>query len=380
MARQLKEIGNTVFMNKHIDQELRMSSYIRASMPIIDLIPIKQTINVMNISTNNINAVTFDFTSAISQFKRTCRSYGLDQFDGLRVYCTDETVIQDEFSNQFNESYISSIINNLSNKAASFKYINALSGMQKSETNVNSAVQNAINTIASTAEKVAGGAAGQVVRTASDIILKGERLSLPKVWQDSTYNPAISMNIKLVSPYGHPTAIKRFIIKPLAYILALVSPITDNGLTYGYAPTIFVRAYGIAKMRAGFIESVSVNRGGADLVYNQFRQPQILNITLSVRPLTEGFACIQNSNFDVNMTDQYADNENTIGQSTMNTLEDILTSLRPYRGNSSTHNLNLENNTSTQHYTQNNIPPQTNTAPTGDGGISAGVSNAIAIA
>jgi len=47
------------------------------------------------------------------------------------------------------------------------------------------------------------------------------------------YSGNLSVNIRLVSPYGHPKAVKEFILKPLSYLLLLAAPQTTNGVTYG---------------------------------------------------------------------------------------------------------------------------------------------------
>ena len=123
-------------------------------------------------------------------------------------------------------------------------------------------------------------------------MVQGKHFSLPKVWKQSSYSPSLALNVKLISPYGHPSSIKKHILEPLIKLLVLSSATSDDGLTYGRPKYVKVNAYGITNINLGYIESVSINRGGADTTYNRWRQPTSLDLTISIRPSLNGFASV----------------------------------------------------------------------------------------
>lgn len=329
----LHEIGNPLRMSPRIDPENKMTNYIRASMMVIDLVPVQQMVDVLSISPNNPSAVSYSFSEEVDIFRNMCSSYGLTPADGVRLWCTDETVIQDEFSNQYTQNFLESVVD----KAANIRnWLNTIRMVQKSDVTAREIVNKIENTIETGASMLGGETAKQVIREGFDIAIKGKHISLPKVWSSSNYNPAIVLNVKLISPYGTPRAIKRFIIEPLTYLLLLSSPRSENAITYGYPASVYIKAYGIATIRAGFIENVSVKRGGADLTYNQYRQPMMLNVSLTIRPMVEGFAAIKNGeHINVDIVEQ-TDNDMSMvpggnpGGGSVNTVGDIIKSFRPF--------------------------------------------------
>lgn len=357
----LKDIGNPIMMSNRIDTEGYMSEYIRASMMVIDMIPTDQQVNLLQINRQTGLSTVYEFDEKIRLFKELCASYHLDnQYDGLRLWCTDETVMQDEFSNQYSQNFLQSIVDKAANVS---RYLNLLREAQRGEVNLREQVSKLLDGLAGYAGKLSPEGEA-IVKEMGDVVIKGKHIGLPKVWSSSDYNPAINLNIKLVTPYGSPRAVRRFLIEPLAYLLLLTSPISENGITYGYPSSLYIKAYGIATIKCGYIENVSIRRGGADLTYNQYRQPMMLNITVTVRPQVQGFASIHNApDYDVRTTDQSASegleviSNGGMHGAVINTVGDILDSMRPFQYNSANRQEHLE--TARQQTCVENMPSRT---------------------
>jgi hypothetical protein len=129
-----------------------------------------------------------------------------------------------------------------------------------------------------------------VAAVGSDIVMKGNKMTFPKIWQSTTYNGHLSVNVRLVSPYGHPKAIKEFIMKPLSYLILLAAPQTINGVTYGGSIPITIKAYGLNYTVVGSIASITFRRGGSDSSFNLYRQPLTIDLSIEFQTLFDAFA------------------------------------------------------------------------------------------
>ena len=117
----------------------------------------------------------------------------------------------------------------------------------------------------------ARGTMGEIVKglkQGAKIVLKGQKLALPKIWQSSSYSSAFSVSTKLFSPYGSPKAIKKYIIRPLTLILLMGMPQTDDMVSYGKPFAVTVRSWGTSFLTLAGITNITLQRGGADSVFN----------------------------------------------------------------------------------------------------------------
>jgi len=107
-------------------------------------------------------------------------------------------------------------------------------------------------------------------------MLAGQRIDFPSVWKNSTYQPTYSINIKLYNPNpSSKIATEKYIVAPLAAILALVCPSIDDsagaqGETYSYPLFCKIRANGLFSLENAGITAVQITKGGAEglVAYN----------------------------------------------------------------------------------------------------------------
>ena len=118
----------------------------------------------------------------------------------------------------------------------------------------------------------------------------GIQSALPKIWQRSDYNNTSSFTIKLVSPSGHYEDVRKFVIDPLLRLILAASPITYDGVSYGYPPIWKVQARGLLSMNLAAITAIVISRGGQDTLFNRWNQPTNIDVRLTVEPLVNGFA------------------------------------------------------------------------------------------
>lgn len=132
-------------------------------------------------------------------------------------------------------------------------------------------------------------------------LVQGVKIELPQVWQNADYNSSLNIILKLISPSGDSASIQRYIKDPLEILLRATSPITIDGITFGYPMIWDVRAHGIMHMKLAAITALSITRGGNDTVFNRFEEPLNIDVRLMITPINPGFA--QGPMADYSMTD-----------------------------------------------------------------------------
>jgi len=303
---QLKDVGNILQMRQTIDKNYRATNAIRARFHVADLIPVRYLLDFKALN-KNVAAVKYNFDEAITEYQNICYHYGLDgDYAGLRLWMTDDTTITENFSNEYGPNAIQSTISSFSGVGQQLRDFTKATGTELGASAKKAAAKGisaASSTIGALAGAVPGVDAdlakgisdtvGSIMGTAAEMIIDGKAVSLPKVWKNSTYNPATSFTVKLVSPYGSPEAVNRYILEPLLYILILTAPRSSDGLSYGLPRPVRIRAYGLSNINLGMISNVSLNRGGGSAVFNQYKQPLTLDVVLTVSPLTDGFAVME---------------------------------------------------------------------------------------
>lgn len=118
----------------------------------------------------------------------------------------------------------------------------------------------------------------------------GIQAAFPKIWSTSDYNNTSSFTIKLISPDGNPVNVNNFVLKPLRTLILAASPITFDGISYGFPPLWKVYAKGMVSMKLAAITAITISRGGQDTLFNRFNQPTNIDVRITVEPVIQGFA------------------------------------------------------------------------------------------
>jgi len=296
MPEGLKNIGNPIYLPERVDRAHRMSQYIRKTMRVIDLVPVQIRLDHTKILKPEEHAVSYEFKEAMTSYKEDCISYGLAPASGVRCYTTDESTLVDNFTNFYSSSPIQSFIDNMVQNLKLFRALTMFRQIAKP-------AREAMKTVAGIETSIPENLAAQfaqdqdvsnllksLTKSFTNIVVEGKTVSLPKIWESSTYEPSMQLIIKLVSPYGSPKAIKKYVIEPLLYLLILAAPTTNDGLSYGWPRMVHVKYYGSVDLYAAYITSISLRRGGEDSVYSKYRQPLSITVSLTIEPVVPGFA------------------------------------------------------------------------------------------
>lgn len=393
----MKNIGNTLILPNRIDNHGRVSKYQRRNMRVVDMIPVdfqflgNKLSNLKKLSSGDFDGKMLNYTypKAIADFQKICEKYKIhhgQNYGGIRLWLTDETSANEGFTNNFTTNLIEQGINTLGSKFKTFQQIyksfaskgsyNPLEQItelgvvdkQNKLKNFNTRFSGKELTAAQALDKKrlqSDIAAAKKARSESysaagvgflndltsklpvdveglvkglvGVVGRGETISFPKIWDTSDYTPTLNLNIKLVSPYGSQKAIQKFIIEPLLFLLILVSPRSKNNVTISKPSPLRIKTYGVSNINYGAVKNIQIRRGGGDSTYNKYRQPLSLNLNLQIEPLYNGFASIQtsNPNDDVSI-DDFADDVSHIiddvrSSRSFTTLGDIIKSFRPFK-------------------------------------------------
>lgn len=318
---ELFRIGKPAGFHKGADPHSRIRYYMESKMNVIDIIPCEFKIpltKALEITEKNsenekviIDALmpAIDYGDAVEEYQKVCGAYGLDNnYGGIRLYITDETTSTDQFDVQYTNNMLESALNGLTDKGRQLRDImRSVTGSYDRE------ATKAGSSLGGTAGGILGGVIDsltgsedntfrenltQLGSSVGQAIALGQKFSLPKIWSDSNYTPNLNAVVKLVSPYGHPDAIKEFIIKPLMYLLIIASSRTRDGISYRAAPKLSINAYGVANFPLASISGITVRRGGADTSFNIYRQPLSVDVSLTFQTLVNGFAAFDSPGKD----------------------------------------------------------------------------------
>ena len=215
--------------------------------------------------------------------------------DTIKILCTNDSTMTEVFNNSYGTSTAEELANSFSNVSGA----DTLKKISKAPTMLSSLGGLEMLKIGS-----------KVTNNQLLTLLAGKALgiqtALPKEWKKSDYSNSLQLMIKLVSPSGHEDDIHEFILKPLTFLIMSGSPVSSDGINFGY-PTIWeVEAEGMMDMRLGAISAMTITRGGNETQFNRFNQPLNVDVRLTIEPLISSFATTINSSY--NMEDMMVTN------------------------------------------------------------------------
>ena len=121
------------------------------------------------------------------------------------------------------------------------------------------------------ATKHAGTTTGSILSTVSSM-MAGARVDFPQVWKNSGFQPSYSMTVRLFNP--NPSDIdttQKYIIGPIAALMLLAVPISEDGNVYNWPFLHKIKCPGIYDLNPAFISNITIVKGGEQhqIAYNQ---------------------------------------------------------------------------------------------------------------
>jgi len=217
-------------------------------------------------------------------------------YQKIRILGTNESTINESINNEFGQNYIESLLDNsltgsLSQITKNLKGAKGLVGGFSSTTPVQ-----ALQMMAKSESSLLGVLAGKAL---------GINMSMPQIWHNSSYSSNLQLLVKLVSPTGSPDDIRNFILKPLKLLILMASPISVDGILYGYPSLWNIEARGLMSIKLGGVESIILTRGGNDTAFTKDQLPQNVDARIIFKPIIQGFATPLKEGNAYNMAKNY---------------------------------------------------------------------------
>lgn len=194
----------------------------------------------------------------------------------------------DSFANTYGESFLQKATDVVSQASGEISQMmgaqnageavkNMANALKKSESAIGKGLGGAVDSAHGALKDIFGAIApkgtarGGAVDTMSQM-LAGARIDFPQVWKNSGFAPSYTMTVRLYNP--NPASIdatKKWIIGPIAALLLLGVPRTQDGSTYNWPLLHQIKAPGIFNLDPGFISNITVVKGGdqQSIAWNQ---------------------------------------------------------------------------------------------------------------
>ncbi len=344
-SNRIQKIGNPVKLNTICDPYHRVSLKMEQFLTVIDLVPVDWKMDLKRFlnsdkekqEQNQKGVISYSFNDAMVRYEKRCAKYGLEPAGCLRLLTNADSSYTDTFNNEFGPNKINQAANAI---ASTFDDVrNTIKSFGGSADVMVDSITKGNSQTAAALERAKSGYAGDTATMIENILLKGRRMSLPKIYTGSGYTPQFNASIKLVSPYGSPKAIQKFIVEPIIYLLLMTCPDTNDGLTYGGYTFLKIKAYGITDINLGYLSNLNITRGGQDVPTNKRGQPLTVTVTFTVQTAIEGFACINGNsdkltgaNVGIVQDDSVLGFDPIEGDYGLSTIDNIIKSFQPSPG------------------------------------------------
>lgn len=202
--------------------------------------------------------------------------YRLIDDRSIRVAVQAESFPSETFTNDYGESFLERFTSIATSGASELGY---MSGSRDFGSLIDQMQGILPDSIADQVKKVRGGINQGIknaqsggnsltknMADAAQLISKmsvGSRIDFPSVWKNSAFGPSWSFTVRLYNP--HPldkVSTYFYIIGPLATLMTLALPITEDGITYSWPFLLKCRIPGYLDGMATYIQSMTVIKGG----------------------------------------------------------------------------------------------------------------------
>jgi hypothetical protein len=150
-----------------------------------------------------------------------------------------------------------------------------------------------LGTMMGVGSSVAGGVAGgieygldSIAGSSASKIAIGSKVDFPTIWQGGGYMSSLSFTVRLYNPNPRSQeAYDEYILKPLAHLLPLVTPVADSPYTYSFPLLVKIDSPGLFCMDTGCVTSIDMIKGGDsnDITFGQ--QPGMVDLKITVNNL-----------------------------------------------------------------------------------------------
>jgi len=264
--------------------EPRTNAIMRNAMPTAEIRP--------SVPSFQMGLDIFTLGSAWEQYKKLLNSHGFDFETGVesvKVAFLADSFPTDTFQNEYGENFLQKITDVASEGAAS---INQFMGSRSATESIGKVqkkleaqggvaggigkglgmARDAASGVLNALKGMSGGNSIAKGVNLVDRLAAGARIDFPQVWKTSSFTPSYTMTIRLYNPNPKSSLdTDRYIIGPIAALMLLATPISEDGATYNWPFLHKVKATGIYDLDPAYIGGITIVKGGdqQSIAYNQ---------------------------------------------------------------------------------------------------------------
>lgn len=311
---ELYEIGTPYGFTETVDPEGRARNLLMHRMNTVMILPCyyAQSYLYNDEKKKSIFKYGIGFQKAMEHYSKMFRDYVKNptlNYTGVRIYLTEDASTTVGITNTYEDNFFQKAADALSSALSTFTKITSSvtsHGMNKGveeiigSLNTDNIIEEATNglNVGEGTKDILGSAVDGLKQSAS-IILKGNKISLPKIWRSSDFTSSFTITTKLYSAYGKPRHIAGKIVAPILALLLLASPQSDDMVSYGKPFACYVLYPGNSKIKLACIKSLTIQRGGGDAGKNIYGQPLSINLSIEFGSLVDGFMAFASHNDEV---------------------------------------------------------------------------------
>jgi len=212
-------------------------------------------------------------SSSRTNFRSLLNQYGFDvnqpkSVDCLTVAYQADSFPTDSFTNEYGENFLQKFTDVASEGAASIaqmmgarsatEALNTIAGNLPMGDQIQAGLKKAGNMISNVLPSSISGGVDLTSRLAA-----GSRIDFPMVWKTSGFQPSYTMTIRLYNPNpGNPEVTKKYIVAPIAALMLLGIPYSQDGITYSWPFIHRIVSPGIYDLDPAFISNITIIKGG----------------------------------------------------------------------------------------------------------------------
>lgn len=277
--------------DSHISQKA-----LKNSMPVVEIRPLKPKI-VSSIS-------GFELVPATSDYEEQVKKLGYQVSLPLRLAFLADSFPTDSFTNEYGESFLQKITDIASTGMLDLAQMTGQStGLGAAKALADAMAGMKGEGVLAGGFKTVGSGISQAMGASQDFIKANEgsalggmlsmvnkaltgRINFSNVWKNATYVPSYTMTIRLYNPNpGSKEATDKYIVGPIAAILALTIPQSDGGASYSWPFFQAIKAPGLYNLEQAMITNVTVIKGGDQQQISFAQSLGIVDIRLDVGSL-----------------------------------------------------------------------------------------------
>ena len=282
---------------------VREDKLIRASLPLLRIMP--ATNETRGSSSEGLHLFSLNHSDGARKWQSIIKSaipsgsnISVPQGNYVDVCYLNETSVTESFSSEYGTSRFEEVAN-LGSEA--LRELRTVTGSQSGEESLKkiadkmSGVSGMLSGVVGGAGSVLGGVEKFVGKHGMGKLLSGSRIDFPAIWKGSSYNSSHTVTVRLYNPFpGSEPMYHKTILQPLLWLLALVTPKNDvseefdgfdvtskDHLTYFSPVMCSVKCPGLWEIRAGYVSSLEVIKGGENNDISFKNRPGMVDVRLS---------------------------------------------------------------------------------------------------